>query len=477
METMAEDMQMRADAVKKYDKQHPVMAHTVTIPYFSMVSGCSDDYLLAKSCDLFGNSVGSEPFPAHVTTSAAEGKTILNAEIHAIGGNTFGRPGIPTFEQMKRHIFVPLGRGVKGFLFWQYKPERIGLESPAWGLTELDGSSTPWLEQSKVINNAIQTNTAALLHSLPKPAEVAVINYNKDLIFSWCISQNDLLYYHSLRGAFDAVYRDNFAVDIISGHQVVKEKLKQYRCIYLPFPYYMEQEIADTLREWVAEGGTLISEMLFGGYEGETNLHSVQIPGYGFDQVFRVKEKRVVTATTFKDAYSAKWSEENEDAAAIGLYGENGKPMATGYFICEHFDNKGASEVAYYSDGSVAATVSDYGKGKAILLGTLLGYQVSANNDLRTAKFLSGLVERFGNVHRTADCESAHVDVLYEKEQPVAVVVAAQEKMSNAEIHFNGAAAGIRRLKNIISGETVEVTDGSFKLSLPQDGIEAYIVL
>ena len=35
------------------------------------------------------------------------------------------------------HDFIPqIGLGIKGFLFWQYRPEVLGIEAPAWGLTQ-----------------------------------------------------------------------------------------------------------------------------------------------------------------------------------------------------------------------------------------------------------------------------------------------------------------------------------------------------
>src|SRR5699024_3917280 len=114
------------------------MVHTVPMTYFNMVSCCNNDYELADLCDIFGNSTGSSPFSAAFNTSCAKGKRVLNAEIHALGGDTYNRPNIPTFEEIKSHFFIPLARGIKGFLYWQYKPEILGREAPAWGLTKPD---------------------------------------------------------------------------------------------------------------------------------------------------------------------------------------------------------------------------------------------------------------------------------------------------------------------------------------------------
>ena len=65
------------------------MLHAVPAPYFNMVNACSDEYLLARDLTMFGNSLGSSAFSATTATSAARGKRVINAEIHALGGTTF----------------------------------------------------------------------------------------------------------------------------------------------------------------------------------------------------------------------------------------------------------------------------------------------------------------------------------------------------------------------------------------------------
>lgn len=62
-ETLAEELHMRAKAVRLHDGEHSVMVHTVPMPYFNFMNTGSEEYLLAREMDWFGNSVGSMPFP------------------------------------------------------------------------------------------------------------------------------------------------------------------------------------------------------------------------------------------------------------------------------------------------------------------------------------------------------------------------------------------------------------------------------
>ena len=44
---------------------------------------------------------------------------------------------ISMLNKGKLHIYE---KGLRGFMFWQYRPEVLGHEAPAWGVTKPDGS-------------------------------------------------------------------------------------------------------------------------------------------------------------------------------------------------------------------------------------------------------------------------------------------------------------------------------------------------
>lgn len=467
-ETLAEECRMRAEAVKKYDRQHPVMVHTVPMPYFNMVNACSDEYLLAQHCDMFGNSLGSSPFSATTATTAAYGKWVMNAEIHAIGGDTFNRPSVPTFNEMKRHIFIPLGRGVKGFLFWQYRPERMGLESPAWGLTDLAGGDTPWLVQAKQINDALQRQAEGLLRCKPVPARIAILNASDAQLFTWCITGGTELYYQCVKGLFDILYEANFPVDIISEHQLTADALARYACVLLPFPYYLQRRHADALKAWVADGGTLISEALFGGYTAETNLHATTLPGHGFDEVFGLKEGGVLTASSFHNAYGGAWATQNDRDEIEIRYADG---TARGYFFRETLDCGTAEPIGQFADGT-AAGVNRYGKGVAVMLGSLLGACYARKRDPGTAAFIRSLVERYTALRPTADCRG-HADWLLNGEDAAYCVI--QAAPGGGELTLSSSwLRNTAYLENLITGERYAVEGGTAVLPTEESGIEAY---
>ncbi len=410
-QTLTKDLQMRIDAVRKFDKATPVMVHTVPFPVFSMINACADDYQLAKICDGFGNSASIEMFPATISVCVAKNKPVMSAEIPALCGETFNQPGYITYNDFKRCIFVPLSVGVKGFLFWQYRCELLGRESPAWGLTDLAGNSTSYLESACRINDYLQEHRDFVMNAYPHPAEIAVIKDISNELFAWCANATIDKYSRTLQGAFYGFCDNNYRTDIINTEQLLSEDISQYKLLYYPLPYYMSEKVAARLKKWVADGGTLISECFFGGYRAECGLHSLKIPGYGFDEVFGAEGGISTSTSCFIDAYGSSWSQDDNNSLVSMCYtASNGSSYnVPGYFFCEELKETEAERIGSFPDGRGAMTIHRYGKGLAIMTGILAGGGYNVTRSVESRFFFDDLARRAG-VSRLA--EASQPDIL-----------------------------------------------------------------
>ena len=472
-DVMANELKLRADAVKSVDDLHPVMVHTVPLPHFNLITTGSDDYKLAKLCDMYGCSIGSEPFAAAVTTSAAPCKIALNSEIHAIGGSTYARPRKPSLTEFKRHIFTPLARGIRGFQFWQYRAEILGQEAPAWGLTDLRGRAQPQLGYAKQVNCAIQKRAEVIANSAPAKSRIAVINSGKNQIFDWCSSGSIDLHYQSVRGIFDALHARNYMLDIISEEQTAEMQLDQYKLICAPFPYYMDAKFAARMREWVRGGGHLFGEVFFGGIKDEDGYHSEILPGYGFDKVFGCEEISSYSVQSFRDAYSSHDQIAHNRVDIVPL--SDGERLSGANFR-QSFEitADGAVTLATFEDGGAAVVQNAYGQGIATAAGTLLGYHATpANGD-----FLSSLAEMAG-VAKTAQVPSGiRVDVLYRDDEPSCVIIANDGADDSQPVSV--IIDGLRgHLTNAMTNERIAVSpdgapDGSFAVKIARGDIDLF---
>ncbi len=483
--TLINELKLRVETVKKRDSVHAVMVHTV--PYFNMINACSDDYGLAKLCDVFGNSVGSHPYAAAYSTSCAPGKMVINSELHALSGSTYDFPKVPSFEEMKKHIFIPLARGIKGFLFWQYRPETLGIESPAWGLTTINGEKTDWLEYCIKINNVIKEHEEDIIKAQPLPARIAIVNGSKNQLFDWCVSQSTDKYYHSVYGTFIAMYNNNYNVDIISTEQIDESVIDNYQVIYYPFPYYIEHSIANKLRQWVEQGGTLISEAFFGAVKDSDGLYSECIPGYGFDEVFGVKQGSVATisSSAIDNNSQPTGKEYIENSVLIELvkdlhYISSGE-CVKGYFFIEELIPDNAEVLARFSNGKAAITSSQYGKGKGIMIGSLIGYQNEKKYSQENGRMICSLIAIAGvSPYIEVDKQDIRLDLLATGKNSYILIINNTGKETDACIQFKEGFSGNEKIVNAITGEKalISVLDNHkyCQIRLKHQACELYII-
>ncbi|MFC5405490.1 beta-galactosidase [Cohnella soli] len=378
VDTVTKELKRRVEIVKDYDQVHPVMCHTVPAPIFNLITAGSDDFMLAEPCDLFGNSLGSSAWAADLLTSAAKGKRLINSEIHAMPGMTSLKPQKLEWKKLKEHILIPLARGIGGFVFWQYRPEVLGLEAPAWGHSYLDGSPTPWLEDTAKLNRIIQNDKEIILNGRRPSDGIAILYSAEGQIANFSVFGHLKTYEDTIQGAHRLLHDLNYKVEFVHEKDLATE-LDRFKCLWMPFPIYLNQQVCDILRQWTSNGGVLISECSFGMLQAVNGFHTYSVPGYNFDDVFGVRETWIHSEEYLDHSYHTRsitaqgdsikmvWS-ENEQS------GHAGRTIQGAYYQTE-IETYAETEVLarFESDQSPAVTCHSYGKGKAVWIGTLAG--------------------------------------------------------------------------------------------------------
>jgi len=373
-EALTDDLKRRVAVVKRHDQTHQVMVHTVPAPIFNLITAGSDDFKLAEPCDLFGNSLGSSAWSADLLISAAKGKQIINSEIHALPGDMALKPKKLSLQELKQHVLVPLARGITGFLFWQYRPEVLGHEAPAWGSTYLDGSVTPWLQDMARLNRAIQSRADRLARSRRPSDRIAIWFSSTGQIASFGIYAHLDAYHDSVQGVHKLLHDLNYKVEFVSDQDLTPEGLADYSCLILPHPLYLDEGMARTLEQWVASGGLLVSESGFGSIQAEDGSHSYTVPGYGFDRVFGLRETWVHALENLDHSYHQVKLQSRRTIPLSMPSLEDGRPLTgAGSYYQSEIELAEQTEVLarFDEDGSPAITLARYGKGKAVWIGTM----------------------------------------------------------------------------------------------------------
>jgi beta-galactosidase len=415
VDTLGRNVQRRFEVAKEEDLgKHPLMCHHVFIQGFPVTSTASDPWNVGRFGDLHGITQMDDPMMCDVLRSCARGKPIISAEMLMLFGYTLDLPKLVAANDVKRNVFTGIAANMKGFVFWQYRPETLAREAPAWGLTHLDGSSTPWLESFAEVNRVLQKNTDFILDARPRKADVALLYNPENQVFGWAATGNEKHVTDSILGVHRALYERNFMVDVIHPREF-PSVLDSYRVVYVPFPYYLSEAMCVALKAWVNEGGLLIGESYFGGWYTEMGRHQTTVPGYGMDEIFGACQQ---TAT----------SGDETGAIAITVrknlrYIRAGQKVQ-GAIVQEALRPFRAQVLGTFAKGEPAITSATYGKGRAILIGSYIGLPHIRRNAAKNGDLIASLVELAGDSGRPASTGGkVRVDLLKDPAGAAMIIV------------------------------------------------------
>jgi hypothetical protein len=243
------------------------------------------------------------------------------------------------------------------------------------------------LESFAEVGQALQEHAPFLHEATPKRAEVAILYSPQNQVFAWAATGNEKNATDSLLGIHRALYEQSHVIDFIHPSEFSDEILEQYRVLVLPCPYYLNSDVADAVRRWVERGGTVIAEAYIAGWNAEADRHHSTIPGYGLHEVFGVRQRNALPASTggVEPGIRLRMA-DNIDGLPAGL-------IATGTIVQETFFVEEAEVLASYENGQPAATLARYGEGKAIAIGTYLGLSYARGIDDSNGRFIAALVD------------------------------------------------------------------------------------
>jgi len=414
--TLGNNVKRRFDEAWAVDRgKHKLMCHHVSIQGFPVVSTANDPWNVARFGDMHGITQMDDPMMLDVLRSSARDKTLISAEMLMLPGYTLDLPKIIDMDDVKRFVFTGIAANLKGFLFWQFRPELLGREAPTWGLTFPDGRDTPWLNAFAEVGNVLQKNNKLFLHARPRKAEVAILYSPENQIFAWASTGSEKSATGSLQGVHKALYVRNFNVDFIHPMDFETGYFTNYKVIYIPFPYRIDRKVAESLRLWIRNGGVLISEAYFGGWRTELGSHSDKIPGYGFEDVFKVNQGVVEPVDPSKPI---------NIVVGKGLPGFPVGALIAPSIVKEALVPNGAKILAKFSSGEPAMTYSTYGKGKAILVGTFLGLSHYLTDALESGDLIASLVSYATRIERPVikGKPGTRIDVLENDSKNVSVI-------------------------------------------------------
>jgi beta-galactosidase len=372
---LADDLKIRSDAVKAIDPVHLTTSHapnpsplvrTLADPYDP-----TDDYLMKNSVDYFGTSfypkLTAEQYnwtlerrvlAMDLTSSMTGGRGFYVGELqsgYGIHGTTVGSP--VTASDLELWTWGMVARGARAISYYAFYPMNAGYESGGYGMIALDGTLTDRSRHAGEIAKIISTNEDMLLDAKPEPAEAAIVfSPLAPLVGGYDEEGGRTAMHQAVAGYHRMFFERHLPIDVLSARELAQDHLERYKLVVVPYPLMLTEEEASTLRQYVAGGGHLFVEAR-PGWIDERGQAQPRVPGFGWDEMFGVREKQVIPGKEF----TVKWGVVE---------------FRTMTFL-EQFDTEGgaARAIASTADGTPIAYENRFGKGSAIVLGGFAGQE------------------------------------------------------------------------------------------------------
>lgn len=393
---IAEDLKWKVEKIRSADPNHIISSHAAISSVYGIPGvgyGASDDWKLAEKVDVWGTSFYPKhtgPWmplkPQHMgvaldaTRSSCEsrGKPFWIGELQTGDGVTGLRFGAPvTAKDLDRWAWLAVSRRAKGLNYYAWLPMSCGYEVSGFGLTEPDGSLNERVKSAGEVSRVVSENMEIFAKLEPLPAKVAVLYNVKSHSALACLrSSNSELIRKNMFGFYKVLMKKTLNVDFLHLEDLQDRDLSKYKLIYAPFSIMLPVESAQALAKYVETGGHLLADGRIGWMNLKGDL-SLTIPGEGLSPAFGVIED-----------YTTQVNEET----SISL--REGGEIPASIFLSTYVLN-GAHVLGTFKGKPVIVT-NKFGKGRAIMAGTLLAHPVEDRDCPATAAFIESLLEAAG---------------------------------------------------------------------------------
>ena len=270
---VSEFLHMQAELVRKYKREDQFITHNFDFEWKKF------GYWLAQD----GYSYGVQPDCNHFTASKAVDiagtdiyhptqKLLTGAEIAFCGDEIRSlknknylvletqaqafKEWLPFPGQLRLHAYSHLASGACGLMYWNWHSIHNSFETYWKGLLSHDMETNPTYEEAGAIGKEWKEHNQEL-YGLKKKNKIAIMVSNETLTaLKWFPVDAGLSYNDIVRWMYDSMYELNMECDIISTDT---ENLDKYQMIVTPALYCISEGHINRLKDFVQNGGTLIS--------------------------------------------------------------------------------------------------------------------------------------------------------------------------------------------------------------------------
>jgi len=458
-----EQLEWRAKTLRNADPDHPVVSHwhgdhpLVSYP---------DAWALSDPVDVWGTSSyigydGLTPAAVHALAmqfnsirDSAQGKPWWLAE-HP-GGSVWGGYGEQLRTEMDSRLktLLAFSFGARASLYWQWRPEIYGSESPHFGLTGFDGELTARTETLRLISQALLKHKD-LLDRLHWPApQIGMLWDTRSPLFEERSAVSDRerkqIGTRNFQGYYNALIDQGYSVRILNARLVARDGVPEdIRIVFAPFQIFDREGLSQKLNTWVRAGGTLFAGPLYGLFDSATYLNAV-VPPQDLTGVFGVRHDQLY--------YPAN---------PVIRTGEDGPlklpPMTIeGKLLVETFHLAGAGVSGTWADKPVL-TVNRYGRGHGVMCGLLAGAAYSSGQPAALRTLITAACRLAGAEPQAGITDGALVRVANSGKNPIVFLFNPFDQPRLPKLTLNGGSGVVfdlfagRQTGRVASGQPIAI--------------------
>ena len=282
-------------------------------------------------------------------------------------------------EDIRVLTLTSFAAGATGVLNLRYRPLLDGPLFGAFGSYGMDGSRTPRSDMASQIGKwANAPEQKALFEAKPAKGDIGILVIPEAQAWDYLLNAHHRpeTYREAMWGAYRGFFDNNIQADWVH-----IDHIADYDTIYAPYPIMLTSEHAKALADWVAAGGTLISEATPGYFGDRGKVGTVQ-PHNGLDIVFGAREDEVEFMPDIGDRISLEL---------------DGKPVKGGGFLQSYTPTTGSVR-GHFSDGRVAVIENRHGAGRTMLVGTHPGVAYFKTSNADNLRYFADMLVWTGKV-------------------------------------------------------------------------------
>jgi len=407
-EKMAEDLKMRAEAVRKYDKKGVVSSHASPPSIFESPfgTGTVDDFLMSESVNYYGLSqYPKHNRPGEWTLFEGGSRAFLVSADFSYSANIknggyylgelqsgFGTVGLRvgdsvTPDDQRMWAWLSIATGAKGIFVYAYYPMSSGYESGGYGLINLDGSVTERTKKLGEIAQIVDDNHTLFAKSIPTKAEIAVVYNPLAQIVGGGVGSASEYHQNALIGYYRTFAEQNIPIEFIHRRNLEAGDVSEYKLIIVPYPIMFTHKAAEGLQKYIEHGGCVVAEARL-AWNDEQGYAKEVIPGMGLSEVFGVRETKVKVEDTvmmkvLDNSHPALAKLKINDILKGAYFAESVEPLK----------NRKTKILATLYDGTPCMVASQYGKGKTLFIGSFLGISNYTSSNKNNECFILSLLD------------------------------------------------------------------------------------